>query len=97
MNISDLYNRDIYTDGGQFLGEVKDAIVDLEKGEIGRLLMSEWRGKSTDETRKMLQNKSVLFKNVRNIGDVVLVTVAGQAAKVPEHEMSSEYNEISRR
>ena len=98
MNISDLYNMDIYTDGGQFLGEVKDAIVDLEKGEVGRLLMSEWKGRGSDETRKIIQNKSVLFRNVRNIGDVVLVTVLGEQQRQQQSsDVGAEFNDITRR
>ncbi|MGC8649087.1 MAG: PRC-barrel domain-containing protein, partial [Candidatus Micrarchaeia archaeon] len=38
MNLSDIYNMDIYSDGGQYIGAVKDAILDLEKGEVSRLL-----------------------------------------------------------
>ncbi len=43
MRISEIYNMDVYGDNGQYLGEVRDAIVDLEKGEVSRLLMEEWR------------------------------------------------------
>jgi len=75
MRLSEIYNMDIYGDNGQYLGEVLDAIVDLERGEVSRLLMEEWRRNADrTETKRLLQNKSVLFKNVRNIGDVVLVS-----------------------
>jgi sporulation protein YlmC with PRC-barrel domain len=70
MRISEIYNMDVYGDNGSYLGEVHDAIVDLEKGEVSRLLMEEWRNADRGETKRLLQNKSVLFKNVRNIGDV---------------------------
>lgn len=73
MRISEIYSMDVYGDNGQYLGEVQDAIVDLERGEVSRLLMEEWRNVDKAEMKRLLQNKSVLFKNVRNIGDVVLV------------------------
>lgn len=73
MRISEIYSMDVYGDNGQYLGEVQDAIVDLERGEVSRLLMEEWRNVEKTEMKRLLQNKSVLFKNVRNIGDVVLV------------------------
>lgn len=76
MRISEIYNMDIYGDNGQYLGEVLDAIIDLERGEVSRILMEEWRNIDKAEMRKLLQNKSVLFKNVRNIGDVVLVAAS---------------------
>ena len=78
MKISELYSMDIYSDNGQYLGEVRDAIVDLERGEVSRLLMQEWRNSDKGEVRKILQQKSVLFKNVKNVGDVVLVAGSGQ-------------------
>ncbi|MCL5099795.1 MAG: PRC-barrel domain-containing protein [Candidatus Marsarchaeota archaeon] len=81
MKVSDIYSMDIYSDNGQYLGEVRDAIIDLEKGEVSRLLMEEWKNASEDETRKVLQQKSILFKNIKNIGDVVLVSAAGPTAK----------------
>ena len=75
MRLSEIYNMDVYGDNGQYLGEVLDAIVDLERGEVSRLLMEEWRHNADrSETKRLIQNKSVLFKNVRNIGDVVLVS-----------------------
>ena len=80
MRISEIYNMDVYGDNGQYLGEIRDAIVDLEKGEVSRLLMEEWRNSDRGETKRLIQNKSVLFKNVRNIGDVVLVAAQGPAS-----------------
>ena len=78
-----MYNMDVYADNGQYLGEVLDAIVDLEKGEVSRILMEELRNIERAEMRKLLQNKSILFKNVRNIGDVVLV-----AAQTPSQQQN---------
>ncbi len=81
MEISEIYNKDVYTDSGQYLGEVRDAIIDLEKGEVSRLLMEEWRNPSRDEVKRIVQGKSVLFKNIKNIGDVVLVSTSAQATR----------------
>ena len=79
MKVSDIYSMDIYSDNGQYLGEVKDAIIDLERGEVSRLLMEEWKSTGEEEVRKLLQQKSILFKNIKNIGDVVLVSAVGNA------------------
>jgi sporulation protein YlmC with PRC-barrel domain len=89
MRISEIYSMDVYADNGQYLGEVRDAIVDLEKGEVSRLLMEEWKNIDRAESRKMLQNKSVLFKNVRNIGDVVLVTAVNPGNSASQSEASA--------
>lgn len=97
MRLSEIYSMDIYSDGGQYLGEVRDAIVDLEKGEVSRLLMEEWRSSDRDETKKMLQSKSVLFKNIKNVGDVVLVSMIGQTQRPQESAASSEVSDLAGR
>lgn len=97
MRILELYNMDIYNDAGQYLGEVRDAIVDLEQGSVSRLLLEEWKNASRDEVKKILQMKSVLFKNVKNIGDVVLISSTGQAQKAPESAASAEVSDLAMR
>ena len=97
MKISDLYSMDVYSDAGQYLGEVRDAIIDLEKGEVIRILMDEWRTADREEVKRLLQQKSVLFKNVKNVGDVVLVSASALNQHMPESAASQEVNELSRR
>jgi sporulation protein YlmC with PRC-barrel domain len=89
MKISEIYSMDIYGDNGAYLGEVRDAIIDLEHGEVSRLLMQEWRSSDRGDVRKVLQQKSVLFKNVKNIGDVVLVSGNGQGPRTAQQDSSS--------
>ncbi|ASI13563.1 PRC-barrel domain-containing protein [Candidatus Mancarchaeum acidiphilum] len=91
MKLSDVYDMDVYSDGGQFLGNVKDAIVDLEHGEVGRLLMIGWSNVSEDNIQAILKDKSVLFKNIKNIGDVVLVSTS----KKDSEEASAESSDLS--
>ena len=88
MKISEVYSMDIYSDAGQYLGEVKDAIVDLERGEVSRLLMDDWKNADREEVKRILQQKSILFKNIKNIGDVVLVTATGPNPKAEASEAS---------
>lgn len=97
MRISDIYSMDIYSDAGQYLGEVRDAIIDLEKGEVSRLLMEEWRSSDRDDVKKVLQQKSILFKNVKNVSDVVLVSASGQAQKPAESAASAEVTDLAGR
>ncbi len=97
MRVSEIYNLDIYSDNGQYLGEVRDAIVDLEKGEVSRILMEEWKNSAEDEVRRMIQQKSILFKNIKNIGDVVLVSSTGGPQKTAVSTSSSELSDLSSR
>lgn len=79
MKLSEIYRMDIYSDAGQYLGEVQDIIIDLERGELSRLLMVPWKTAKGD-SKLVLKNKSILYKNVKNVGDVVLVGSASQNA-----------------
>jgi sporulation protein YlmC with PRC-barrel domain len=97
MKISEIYSMDIYSDAGQYLGEVRDAIIDLERGEVSRLLMEEWRSVDRDEAKKILQMKSILFRNIKNIGDVVLISASGQSQRAPESAASAEVSDLVKR
>ena len=97
MRITEIYNLDIYSDAGQFLGEVRDAVIDLESGSVSRLLMEEWRNADRVEAKRMLEGKSILFKNIRNIGDVVLVSATGQQHAPQESGASPELTDLASR
>lgn len=78
MKVSKIYGMDIYTDGGRFLGRVQDVVVDLERGEVARLTMEPLSSISRDEAKKILKENSVLYKNVKSVEDVVVVTKGGK-------------------
>ena len=78
---------DIYSDSGQYLGEVQDIIVDLEKGEVSRLLMLPMKNVKGDLRRTLMQ-KSVLYKSVKNVGDVVLVSAPAVAQETTKEEVN---------
>ena len=73
MKVSKIYGMDIYTDAGKFLGRVQDMVIDLERGEVVRLTMEPLSSISRDEAEKILREKSVLYKSVKSVEDVVLV------------------------
>ncbi len=90
MKISDIYHMDIYTDGGQYLGDVQDLILDLEKGEVSRILTTSWKSARGGDIKTVLKQKSILYKNVKNVGDVVLVAapVVGQQESASKEEVT---------
>lgn len=83
---------DVYSDAGQYLGEVQDVIVDLEKGEISRLLMIPWKSAKGD-VKTTLRQKSILYKSVKNVEDVVLVSAPNVAV---DNTTKDEVNDLSR-
>ncbi len=64
---------DIFTDRGKFLGSAQDFILDLEAGEVSRIL-TETLPSSKDDARQTLREKSILYKNVKSVEDVIVVT-----------------------
>jgi sporulation protein YlmC with PRC-barrel domain len=83
---------DVYSDAGQYLGEVQDVIVDLEKGEISRLLMIPWKTAKGD-VKVTLRQKSILYKSVKNVEDVVLVSAPNVSV---DNTTKDEVNDLSR-
>ena len=71
--LSRLYGMDIFTDSGKFLGNAQDFIVDVEAGEVSRVLL-EQLPPSKDAAKRALREKSILYKNVKSVEDVIVVT-----------------------
>lgn len=74
IKVSKLYGIDIYTDSGKFLGRVQEILLDLEKGEVLRLTMEPLNAVSKDEAKRILRDRSVLYKSVKSVEDVVVVS-----------------------
>ncbi|MFN7991695.1 MAG: PRC-barrel domain-containing protein [Candidatus Micrarchaeia archaeon] len=75
--LSRLYGMDIFTDSGKFIGNAQDFIVDLEGGEVSRILI-EALPSGKDDAKKSLREKSILYKNVKSVEDVIVVTKGPQ-------------------
>ena len=71
--LSRLYGMDIFTDSGKFIGNAQDFIVDFESGEVSRILLEQLPvGK--DDAKKALRERSILYKNVKSVEDVIVIT-----------------------
>jgi sporulation protein YlmC with PRC-barrel domain len=71
--LSRMYGMDIFTDSGKFLGNAQDFIVDVESGEVSRILI-EQLPTSKDDAKKTIREKSILYSNVKSVEDVIVVT-----------------------
>jgi len=71
--LSKMYGMDIFTDSGKFLGNAQDFIVDVEGGEVSRILI-EALPSAKDEAKKTIREKSILYANVKSVEDVIVVT-----------------------
>ena len=71
--LSRLYGMDIFTDSGKFIGNAQDFIVDMESGEVSRILI-EPLPSGKEDAKKALRDKSILYKNVKSVEDVIVVS-----------------------
>jgi len=92
FRISKLYGMDIYSDGGRYLGRVNDLIIDLEKGEVLRLTLEPLSSVTREDAKRILRERSILYKNVRSVEDVIMVSKAGPIAssEAPAEEEAPE-------
>jgi sporulation protein YlmC with PRC-barrel domain len=90
VRMSKLYGMDIYTDSGKFLGKVQDLILDLEKGEITRVTMEPISFRTKDDAKRILGEASILYKNVKSVEDVVVVTKGGNVPPVRAEEIPAD-------
>lgn len=84
LRMSRLYGMDIYNDEGKFLGKVQEIVVDLEKGEIVRILTEPLASISREDAKRVLREKSILYRYVKSVEDVVIV--GKQSGPVPPLE-----------
>ena len=80
--LSKLYGMDIFTDSGKFIGNAQDFIVEFEGGEVSRILL-EPIPSGKEDAKKSLRDKSILYKNVKSVEDVIVVT-KGPAPGAPQ-------------
>jgi sporulation protein YlmC with PRC-barrel domain len=66
---------EIFTDNGKYIGNAQDFILDFESGEILRVLLENLPA-GREDVRKALREKSILYKSVRSVEDVIIVTKA---------------------
>ena len=84
VKLSYLIGLDIYTDTAQFIGKVYDIIIDLEKGEIVRLTLEPIKAASKDDAKRIFKEKTVLYKTVKAVEKIVIISPNGPMAEEPE-------------
>jgi len=74
MKVSQLSGRDIFNDKGKYQGKVFDAIIDLQKGEVVRLTMEPIKSMSKDDARRIFQEKTILYKSVKAVDNIIILS-----------------------
>ena len=76
MRVSEYYDMPIYSDKGNYVGEVQDVVLDLDEGDILGLGFGKREGKVT----------TIPYESVMAIGDIILVRSGRAERKIPEEE-----------
>jgi len=69
--ITDLFGLNVYTDRGIFVGEVEDAVIDVDGKKIESLAV----GNLSSEIKESKGYKGlrVPYRIIRNVGDIIII------------------------
>ncbi len=73
LRLSELFGRDIYTQSGDYKGKIHDIVVNLENGTLETLTTAPLKVRSKLEAKKIITEKSIPYKNVIAVKDIVIV------------------------
>jgi sporulation protein YlmC with PRC-barrel domain len=77
LKISKLYNMKVYDSEGTFIGNIHDVILNMESGEVIRVTLEPLKPASKEDATKTLKEKSVLYKNVKSVKEIMIVSRIG--------------------
>ncbi|MBI3588533.1 PRC-barrel domain-containing protein [Candidatus Micrarchaeota archaeon] len=76
MKLSALSGLDIYDQGAKQIGKAHDVIIDLQRGEVVRFTLEPLRAMTKEEAKRIFTSKTVLFRNVKSIGSIIIISNA---------------------
>ncbi|MBI5228694.1 PRC-barrel domain-containing protein [Candidatus Micrarchaeota archaeon] len=88
--ISQLLGMDVYTDNAQYIGKIYDVILDLQKGEIIRLTLEPIKVASKDEAKRIFREKTIMYKSVKAVEKIVIISPSVQSQPTEEVEAEPE-------
>ncbi|MCX6798582.1 MAG: PRC-barrel domain-containing protein [Candidatus Diapherotrites archaeon] len=88
--LSKLFGRDIYTADGSYKGKVFDIVINLEKGRLETITTEPLKANSKQEAKKIISEKSIPYRNVRAVKDIIVVAGKGSPVEEPEGKSKPE-------
>jgi sporulation protein YlmC with PRC-barrel domain len=70
--LSEIYGMDIYTEKAEYVGQVRDIILNLEKGDIMQLSLRPLRGEIGLDIRRALQQETIPYNEIHKVGDIII-------------------------
>jgi sporulation protein YlmC with PRC-barrel domain len=72
--LSELFGMEIYTTNAERRGKVFDLVINLEKGRVETITTEPLRAKSKQEAKKIISEKSIPYKKVVSVKDMILIS-----------------------
>jgi sporulation protein YlmC with PRC-barrel domain len=88
-NVSDVFNKDVFTNRGVFCGRVSDIDINLSKFRINSLVVETGKGSFLSDMIGGKKGVIIPYSLVINIGDVVIIKHISPTIP-PETESSAE-------
>jgi Uncharacterized conserved protein len=82
--ITTLVGREVYSNGGVFVGEVEDVQLDLDTETVSQLAVGELNDELFSGTVSSGQGVLIPYRWVRSVGDVVLINNTIERLQDPE-------------
>ncbi len=97
MRLSKLFGMDIYTSEALYKGKVFDLVINLEKGRLETITTAPLKPKTKQEAKKIISEKSIPYKNVKAVKDIVIVGGGKSVSKAEEAPEKRTHYRYSRR
>jgi sporulation protein YlmC with PRC-barrel domain len=74
VRLSKLFGMDVYDFEAGYKGKVYDIIINLEKGKLETITTEPLKVKTKLDAKKILSEKSVPYRNVKSVKDIIIVS-----------------------
>lgn len=89
LRLSELFGRDIFTQTGEYKGKVYDIVVNLETGRMETITTAPLKVKTKQEAKKIISDKSIPYKNIIAVKDIIIVDSKRRIDHKPEKASKS--------
>lgn len=73
IRLSEMKGLEIFTDSGKKMGAAQDFIIDLEKGQVAKILLEPMPKLSSEQLREFLARKSINYSRVKSVTDAIII------------------------
>ena len=84
MRLSKLFGMDIYTGNADYRGKVFDIVINLEKRRLETITTEALKARTKQEAKKIISEKSIPYKNVKSVKDIIIVSGKSAPKEEPE-------------